>query len=95
MRWIWFRNLNLFGGFEPRWQDRIFRGHASFGPVVIYGANAMHWAIVIRTRWGTVCYHPSTRTYGSHWPWYFYVSPDATPQSASFGCGPGYREDRA
>lgn len=69
---------------RDRWQDRWFTGHISLGPVTIYGANAMHWEINIRTRWGFVCLHPTTRTFGCRWPWYFRVSPDATPQAATF-----------
>ena len=66
--------------FEKRWQDRIFPGHVRIGPVTIYGANAMHWQVDIRTRWGYLCAHPTTRTFGGHWPWKVYLSRDATPQ---------------
>lgn len=74
-----------------RWQDRLFTGHVSFGPITVYGANAMHWAINIRTRWGYVCFHPSTKTFGVKWPWYFYVSNDATPTRTKIEFGPGVR----
>lgn len=83
-----------------RWQDQWFTGHVSFlrtrrdGParITIYGANAMHWAINVWTkRWGFVCFHPTTRTFGGRWPWYFYVSPNATPWAATFKIGPGAR----
>ena len=57
---------------------------------VIYGFNAMHIAMNIRTRkWGYICFHPSIRCFGELWPWYFYLSPNATPQSATFAIGPG------
>jgi hypothetical protein len=75
---------------EKRWQDRWFTGHVSFRllwlwPTTVYGANAMHWAINVHTkRWGYLCFHPTTRTFGGHWPWYFYVSRDATPCRATF-----------
>lgn len=72
-----------------RWQDRLFQGHRRIGPVTVYGANAMHWAINVRWRGTYWCFHPTTRTFGGHWPWYFYVSPDATPQRATFKLGGG------
>ena len=47
--------------------------------------SAMHGAIDIRTkRWGWVCFKPPTRAFGRWWPWYFYVSPDATPSKATY-----------
>jgi hypothetical protein len=59
---------------------------------VIYGANAMHWAINVWWRGNYWCFHPSTRTFGGRWPWYFYISPDATPTRAIYGRGPGFRD---
>ena len=70
-----------------RRRDRWFTGHKTWGPVTIYGANAMHWAINIRTRWGYLCAHPTTRTFGRRWPWYVYLSRDATPSSARWKIG--------
>ena len=72
------------------WFEKHLGGHISFRVlwwrITIYGFNAMHVAINIHThRWGYVCFHPPMR----HWPWYFYVSPNATPWAASFGIGPG------
>jgi len=72
-------------------------GHISMGPVTIYGHNAMHWAINIRTkRYGSVCFRPTTITpFGDRWQWYFYVSPNGTPWAATFAVGPGLsREDK-
>lgn len=77
--------------YGKRWQDRIFPGHIRFGGVVLYGANAMHWALDISTRWGYLCFHPTTRTFGGRWPWYLYLSPNATPWAARWGFGPGYK----
>lgn len=74
---------------RDRWQDRWFTGHVALGPLIIYGANAMHWAAELRTPWGWLCFHPSTRTFGGRWPWKLYLSRDATPQSRSWGLGPG------
>lgn len=77
---------------RERWQDRLFTGHLTVGPITLYGANAMHWALNIKTRWGYLCLHPSTRTFGASWPWYLYLSPDGTPSSRTWGAGPGMRE---
>lgn len=71
----------------PFWQ-RHFGGHVNLGPVTIYGENAMHWAINIKTkRWGYVCFRLPVRCFGCWWPLYWYCSPDATPQSATFLMG--------
>lgn len=86
MRRLWRSDLVM----EKRWQDRWFVGHVTRGPITIYGANAMHWAVNIKTRrWGHLCFHPSTKTFGGRWPWYFYASPNATPTSATLAFGPG------
>ncbi len=77
--------------------ERHFGGHFSlFGHrFTVYGWNAMHFAMNIRTkRWGFICFHPTFKMFGVWWPWYLYVSPDATPQSASWGIGPGYHQMR-
>jgi hypothetical protein len=69
--------------------DRYLGGSLRLGPVVTYGFNAMHVAINIRTRrWGYLCFHPTIRCFGVWWPWYFYASPNATPQAATFAIGP-------
>lgn len=73
--------------YPKRWQDRLFRGHVSLGPLTIYGANAMHWAINLRIGKNYWCFHPRTRTYGALWRSYFYISRDATPTAAAFKLG--------
>lgn len=81
----------LWGKIEKR-----FEGHILIGPITIYGFNAMHVAINIYTKhWGYICFHPIMRCFGHWWPWYFYISPNATPWAASFAIGPGIEaEDR-
>ena len=78
-----------------RFGEKFFGGHIRFkllGIVcVFYGHNAMHYAVNIRTRRSAwACFHPPADLWGVWWPWYFYVSRDATPTRATFGCGPGY-----
>lgn len=83
----------LFFGLHPKhrtypalsWWGNYFGGHLCIGPVTIYGENAMHWAVNIRTRrLGYVCFRLPFRCFGRWWPLYFYCSPDGTPQSATF-----------
>jgi hypothetical protein len=77
---------------RSRWQDRLFTGHVSWGPVTIYGANAMHWAINVWAFGHYWCFHPTTRTFGGYWPWYFYISKNATPWAACYIREGGYIE---
>lgn len=74
----------------PFW-ERYFGGHVNIGPVTIFGENAMHWAINTRTPWGYVCFRLPVRCFSGWWPLYFYISPDATPQSATFIVPRSYR----
>jgi hypothetical protein len=84
-------NANLFAGCRgDRIRDRIFPGHFVVGPVTVYGANAMHYAVNIRTRWGYLCARPTTGRSG-YWPWYVYLSENATPERATWGFGPGFQ----
>ena len=83
----WIKYVATPNIYPKRWQDRLFRGHVSVGPITIYGANAMHWAINLRIGKNYWCFHPRTRTYGGLWRAYFYVSPNATPWAAKFKVG--------
>ena len=58
--------------------------HISIGPVTIYGANAMHWAVNVSTRWGYFCFRLPFFCFGQWWPLYCYLSPTATPQDATW-----------
>jgi hypothetical protein len=83
----WLRYVITPRSYPDRWQDRLFRGHVHWGPITIYGANAMHWAVNVWFRGAYWCFHPTTRTFGGKWRWYFYVSPDGTPARATFALG--------
>ena len=83
----WIKYIKTPNIYPSRWQDRLFRGHVNIGPVTIFGANAMHWAINVRFCGAYWCFHPRTRTYGGLWRAYFYISRDATPYSAKFKLG--------
>ena len=79
-----------------RWLAKYLGGHITIGPVTIYGHNAMHWAVNIKTRrWGYVCFRLPLPSYGWR-PLYFYLSPNATPWAATFMLGRrGHWEDWA
>lgn len=64
--------------------ENFLDGHVSLGPLTIYGENAMHWAVNARTRRGYLCFRLPLRCFGKWWPLYCYLSPDATPQSATW-----------
>ena len=67
------------------------RRHRTIGPVTLYPLRcAMHGAVNIRTRWGKLCLKPPTYVFGRWWPWYAYLSPNATPWAAKWGMGPGF-----
>jgi hypothetical protein len=54
--------------------------------------TAMHGALnVFVPRVGYICVKPPTKSFGVWWPWYFYVSPDATPNRASVKLGASAR----
>lgn len=76
--------------FEPVVEDNL-EGHISFKflglPITIYGFNAMHVAVNIATKYGYFCFHPTMYCFGTIWPWYFYISDDATPQRSKFAIG--------
>lgn len=76
-----------------RWLEKYFGGHISFGNVTIYGFNAMHVAVQIKTqKWGYICFHPPIWIY-EWWGWYFYLSPNATPWASTFAVGTGVSQE--
>jgi hypothetical protein len=79
-----------------RWLERHFGGYVTVGRLTVYGWNAMYVAFDYRTRcWGYVCFHPPLYWCGQWWPWYFYLSPNATPWASTFALGPTFSvEDR-
>lgn len=66
-------------------------GSIRIGPLVLYGWNAMHIAANLWLgRRGWFCLHPPFQWFSTSWPWYCYISPDATPSAATWGVGPGF-----
>lgn len=62
------------------------------GPLTAYSfRSAMHGAWNVSTRrYGYVCFKPPTYVFGKWWPWYFYLSPNATPWGATLIVGREY-----
>lgn len=67
-------------------------GHITIGNVTIFGANAMSWAVNIRTKkFGYICFTlpalsrwRTTKSGKKTFEWYFYLSPNGTPWAATF-----------
>lgn len=79
-----------YKGYMNSYWEKKFSEHWSFGPLTIYGLNAMHLALNLATPWGYFCFHPTFRVFGKWWPWYVYLSKDATPNRTSFKFGYKY-----
>ena len=71
---------------------KLLGGYIKIGRLTVYGFNAMHIAINWRGKQNCWCFHPPVRWFGRKWPWYFYVSPNATPWAALYAVGPGVDE---
>lgn len=71
---------------------KLLGGHIRIGRLTVYGFNAMHVAINWRGKQNYWCFHPPIWWFGRKWPWYFYVSPNATPWAAIYAVGPGVSE---
>ena len=63
--------------------ENFLGGHINIGPVTIFGENAMHWAVVIRTQWGCLSFRLPFRCFGKWWPLYCFLSPNGTPSKAT------------
>lgn len=64
-------------------------GNITIGPVTIYGANAMCWAVNIKTkRYGYICFTlPSIARKRAKMVHYLYFSPNGTPWASTFYIG--------
>jgi hypothetical protein len=64
-------------------------GHINIGKkITVYGRNAMHWGVTIRTKkYGYVCFRLPFTCFGRWYPLYLYFSPNATPWASTFMLG--------
>lgn len=85
----------LAGHLWHEWVEYPLDGHISLGRnVTVYGANAMHWGVTVRTQqWGYVCFRLPLRCFGRWWPLYLYCSPNGTPWAATFMVGRDHDPD--
>lgn len=72
--------------------DKYFGGHISIGKITIYGHNAMHWGVNIRTKkFGYICFRLPLPSFDCNKPFfkplYLYFSPNATPWACTFAIG--------
>lgn len=68
--------------------ENFLGGHVKLGPICVYGENAMHWGVNIKTRrWGYICFRLPFRCFKRWWHLYFYLSPNATPWASTFLVG--------
>ena len=71
-------------------------GRFSIGRLTVYGNNAMHWGVTLRTeKYGYICTRLPFRSCGRWWPLYWYCSPVATPWAATFMLGHGHDDNWA
>lgn len=73
------------------WWENYLGGHIILrfpfkNRITFFGENAMHWGVTIYlNRFKTnVCFRLPFRCFGHWWPLYFYISPNGTPNSATF-----------
>ena len=83
-----------------RFAWRHLAGHLKIGPATFYGANPMHFAanamhfavnVDVPALGVTLCAAPPVGRFG----WYFYASPNANPEAAVLGFGPGIERHNA
>lgn len=85
----WFKKMGAaVSEAATRFAERHLTGHVKLGPVTLYGANAMNFAVQawVAPLGVFVVYQPPVR--GRLWK--LYASPNATPWAAVLGAGPGF-----
>ncbi|SNR91440.1 hypothetical protein [Hymenobacter mucosus] len=78
----------VFSYKRPKW----FRDHIDLGKrVTIFGANAMHFMVTVRTkRWGVVSFR--LISFDKRFPLSLYCSPNGTPWACTYCVGLGPHE---
>jgi hypothetical protein len=70
---------------KPGYLRKKLTGHIKIGRLTIFGRNAMHYAWNYRRKDGMyVCFRPPSRCFGMRLGYYFYISPDGTPNEAIY-----------
>jgi hypothetical protein len=68
------------------WFENFMGGYIDIGKnITIFGENAMHWAICIRTKkYGTIVLTLPLRCFGKYWGCHIYISPNGTPWASTY-----------
>lgn len=68
------------------WFENFMNGHLNIGSkITIFGENAMHWAICIRTKkYGTIVVTLPFKCFGKYWGCHIYFSPNGTPWACTY-----------
>jgi len=68
------------------WFENFMGGDLDIGKsITIYGENAMHWAVCIRTKkYGTIVFTLPIRCFGKYWGCHIYFSPNGTPWASTY-----------
>lgn len=68
------------------WWENFMGGHLNIGKrITIYGENAMHWAIQIRTKkYGYIVFTLPVKTFGIYYGSHIYFSPNGTPWASTY-----------
>ena len=79
------------------WSENFLSGHIFFGPVTIFGDNAMNFGVSIQSKkYGSINFRlPLPTGFFQRFKWhplYFYVSPNGTPGSSTFYIGKSRNE---
>lgn len=68
--------------------DKWLGGYISFFNITIYGRNAMRWAVNIKTKkYGYICFNLPIPVEGIVDKFYYYLSPDGTPNASTYWFG--------
>lgn len=81
------------------WWENFMGGHITFGPITIFGANAMNWTVQAKTPIGYLCFtlpviarYRYDRNGKKWWQWYAYLSPNGTPWACTWYIGSNTEE---
>jgi hypothetical protein len=75
------------------WTESFMGGHINIGKIItIFGDNAMHWVLEIRTKkYGVICIRFFTTRPNAH-PLHIYFSPNGTPWACTYYFGKNKQE---
>lgn len=68
------------------WWENFMGGHINIGKrITVFGENAMHWAVEVRTKkYGVIVFTLPIKTFGKYHGCHIYFSPNGTPWAATY-----------